>query len=140
MVITTGYTVWMLMQKQQIGYEEKISMWRELARFEIYFRTDIDQGNAITLDRNSISCHSQKKRVYYDFFDDMIIRRSDGCHSSHNHRERPDTFLIATESPKLVDDVLGYGAKRLDIIIVEIGLQKTPYKIVVSKEIFITDG
>lgn len=138
-VITTGYTVWILMLKQQADYEEKVRGRNELARFETQLRIDIDQSNTITVCGNKILCHSPIRRVDYDFFDDMTIRRSNVNSSLYYHREKPDTFLIAAVLPLLVGEVMPDGAKRMDVIRVEIGFQEIPYKIMVCKELCFTD-
>lgn len=85
LVIAIGYTAWMLIQKQQLRYEEKAVVYEEIARFETQLRWDVDQCDSISGNNNTLSLRLKQGDVSYRFPDSLVVRTT--IHSI-------DTFFV----------------------------------------------
>jgi hypothetical protein len=126
LVITIGFTAWILIHRQQTQYQQKTDLYKEIIRLEGLLINDIDRSDTVTLEENILKCRTKQTTIAYTFMDSLIVRR---------FLQHEDTIEISTQLPTIHFENPNLPPMANEAIDIFISLKKVTYDIIIRKTI-----
>lgn len=124
LVITIGFTAWILIHRQQARYQQKTELYKDIIRMEGLLIQDIDRSDTIAMEDNSLKCTLKQTTIVYKFMDSVIVRR---------FHLQEDTFKIATQLPNIAFENPNVPPDQNEAIHITISLKEVTYDIIIRK-------